>query len=127
MAITTLGFAAIADMLGGISSISAFDYLALGTDDTAFTVAYATLYAEITDSGLARAQDATPTAVTTSGADDTLQLDYTWTATASKTLKEVGVFNAASAGTMLCRQVLSSARALTSGNTYTLTIKISFA
>ena len=126
MAITNAGFAAMSDLLGDVNSVAAFEYLALGDDDTAFAVTQTTLVSELTDSGLERA-GSTNTLATTSVADDTLQLTYTWTATGTKTIKEVAVLNAASAGTMLCRQVLGSARALTSGNTYTLTIKVSFA
>jgi len=126
MAITNAGFAAMSDLLGDVNSVAAFSYLAVGTTATAFAVTQTTLVAETTTVGLERAA-ATNTLATTSVADDTLQLTYTWTATGSVTLAEVGVFNAASAGTMLCRQVLGSTRALTTGNTYTLTIKISFA
>jgi len=125
MGITTTGAAELANLCGGVSSPTAFTYVACGTESTAFAIAQTALIAEISDSGLARAA-ATVTRTTTTTTNDTTQWAKTWTASGTKTVAEVGVFNDASAGTMLGRTVLGSARALTSGDTYTLTYKVKF-
>lgn len=119
MGITTSGKRAVAQMIGGTAAIADFDYLALGTSDTAFAVGQTALVSEITTDGLERAQDASPTE-----AAAVLSIDYTWTATGSQTLKEVGLFNAAADGTMLARTVLSSARSMVNGATYKYTYTI---
>ena len=80
-------------LLAGDASATPFTYLAVGTSTTAPAVGQTTLVAEITDTGLARAA-ATVSRVTTTVTNDTLQLVYTWTASGSKTIEEVGVFNA---------------------------------
>lgn len=100
--ITNAGMAACAARLGGIAE-DEFTRLAVGTDDTGELVTNTTLAAEITTGGLERAV-ATVTRVTTTVADDTLQLVYTWTATAAHAVKEAGVFNLAVAGDMLARK-----------------------
>ncbi len=103
-----------------------YKYLELGSGDTAVAAADTTLETIITASGLTRA-DATETQETTTVADDTLQLTHQWTAAASATVKEVGIFDASSAGVMLCRKVLTTPVSLTSGDTYTYTYSVSFA
>jgi hypothetical protein len=80
--------------------------------------------AEITDTGLARAA-ATVSRVTTTETNDTLQLVYTWTATGTKTVEEVGVFNDSSTGTMLARQV-TGAKAMVNIDQFTITYQIKF-
>ena len=92
---TNLGFALVADRLGAITAAAALTYLALGTSATAEVPANTTLGAEVTDTGLAR-HAATVSAVTTTQTGDTLQLEYEWTATGVKILREIGAFNAAS-------------------------------
>ena len=119
MGITTAGKRAVAQKIGGTAAIADFDYLALGTGDTAFAVGQTALVSEITTDGLERAQDASPTE-----AAAVLSIDYTWTATGSQTIKEVGLFNAAAAGTMLARTVLSSARDIVASATYKYTYTI---
>ena len=127
MAVTNLGLKAITGLVGNIDTQTAFGYLALGTSATAFAAAQTGLQAEITDTGLARAAATGATSEQTTVADDTLQLTKTWTATGSKTIAEVGVFNAASSGVMLARTVLGTARVLESSFTYGLTYKVKFA
>lgn len=97
--ITNAGLAQIA-LLAGDASAVPFTYLALGTSATAVAATDTTLTAEITDTGLARTT-ATVSRITTTVTNDTLSLVYTWTATGAKTINEVGIFNASSAGTML--------------------------
>ena len=126
MGVTAAGKAAMADLFGDVNSIAAFTYLELGSSDTAFADTQTALVSAITGSGLARAA-ATVTRTTTTDTNDTTQLSKTWTASGSQTVREIGVFNASSSGTMAARSVLSTARSLTSGNTYTGTYKVVFA
>ena len=98
------GLAACSGLLGDVDSQNPFTYLAVGTDSTAESGAHTALQSEITDSGLARAS-ATVTRETTTRTNDTLQLAKTWTATATKAVEEIGIFNAASAGVMLGRKL----------------------
>jgi hypothetical protein len=92
---------------------------------TPFTSAGQTaLQAAITDTGLARAA-ATVSRTTTTVTNDTLQLVYTWTASGSKTIEEIGVFNASSAGTMLSR-ALTTSKSVVNGETFQATYKLAF-
>lgn len=111
---TNASLAAITGLVGNTGSQTAFTYLALGTSSTAVSAAHTALQAEITDSGLARAA-ATVSRATTTQTNDTLLLEKEWTATGSKTIEEVGIFNDASAGTMLARALTGSISAV-SGN-----------
>ena len=114
MSVTTAGIGGYTTLFG-----STF-YLELGTGTTAYDKAQTTLVTPITDSGLARAL-ATVTRVTTTETNDTVQCSYTWSSiTGSKTLGEYGVFSASSSGTMYARRVLSPARSVVAGDTYTL-------
>ena len=122
--ITKTGLAQIA-LLAGDASAVPFTYLAVGTDSTAAANTQTALVAEITDTGLERAA-ATVSRTTTTETNDTLQLVKTWTASGSKTAEEIGIFNAASTGTMLGRKVTGS-KALSNGETLTATYKVSFA
>jgi len=114
--VTNAGFAQLA-LLAGDASATPFTYLAVGTSATAPAVTDTTLNAEITDSGLERASG-TVSRVTTTVTNDTYQITYTWTVSGSKTIEEVGVFNDASAGTMLSH-ALTTSKAVTSGETLT--------
>ena len=122
--VTSAGKALLASLAGDASAVP-FTYLALGTSNTAPAIGQTTLVAEITDTGLARAA-ATVSRVTTTVTNDTLQLVYTWTASGTKTVEEVGVFNAASAGTMLSR-ALTTTRNFVNNDTFTVTYKVAFA
>lgn len=110
---TNAGFALVADRLGGVAAGAAVTYLALGTGSTAAGPTDTTLVTEITDTGLERVA-ATVTRVTTTVADDTLQLLHEWTATGAKVLREIGALNAGAAGTLLARKVFD---AITTDNT----------
>lgn len=114
---TTASLSERSGLLGNTGSKTAFTYLAVGTDSTAESGAHTALQAEITDTGLERAS-ATVSQETTTETNDTLQLLKVWTATGAKTVEEVGVFNAASAGTMLARK-LTTSKGLTNGETLT--------
>lgn len=102
--VTNAGKAAIAGLVGNTGSITAFTYLAVGTSSTAVAVTDTTLGAEITDTGLARTV-ATVSRTTTSVTNDTLTLTYTWTATGSKTVQEIGILNASSGGVLLAHKL----------------------
>jgi len=105
--ITNAALAEVSGLVGNTGSKTAFTYLAVGTSNAAESATHTALQAEIVDSGLARAA-ATATQSTTTQTNDTLQLDHTWTATATKSIEEIGAFNAASAGTMLGRKLTTT-------------------
>ncbi len=121
--ITSAGKALLASLAGDAAAVP-FTFLALGTSTTAPAVGQTALQAEITDTGLARAA-ATVSRVTTNVTNDTLQLVYTWTASGSKTVEEIGMFNDASAGTMLGR-ALTGTSALILNDTFIATYKVTF-
>lgn len=120
---TNAGMAQFA-LLAGDGSAVPFTYLALGTSSTAFAASQTALVAEIVDSGLERAV-ATVSRVTTTQTNDTLQLVKVWTASGSKTIEEIGYFNAASAGTMGGR-ALTTSKAISSGESITGTYQVRF-
>lgn len=122
--ITNAGLAQIA-LLAGDASAVPFTFLALGTGTTAAAATDTTLVTESSASGLARAA-ATVTRVTTTVANDTLQLVKTFTAGASAAITEAGIFNDATTGTLLGRQVFSAVN-VASGDTLAITYKVSFA
>lgn len=104
--ITSAGKAQVALLCSDASAVP-FTHLALGTGTTAEAASQTALIAEITDTGLER-HAATVTRTTTTVANDTMRLTYTWTASGTKTIEEVGAFNAASTGTMLGRKLTGS-------------------
>lgn len=122
--IMNVGFAQLA-LLAGDASAVPFTYLAVGTSSTAVAASQTALGGEITDSGLARAS-ATVSRVTTTQTNDTLQLYYVWTVSGTKTVEEIGIFNASSSGTMLAR-ALTTSKVLTSGDQLTATYQVKFA
>lgn len=122
--VVTAGKAQIA-LLAGDASATPFTYLELGTSSTAVAAGQTALQAAITTNGFERAA-ATVSRVTTTVTNDTLQLVKVFTATGSHTVEEVGVFNAASTGTMLSR-ALTGTKSFISGETFTVTYKVAFA
>ena len=96
--IVNAGRAQVALLIGQSGTL--FTYLAVGTSSTAVNATDTALNAEISTNGLSRVAG-TVSRVTTSVTNDTYQVTTTWTATGSSTVQEVGVFNAASTGTML--------------------------
>ena len=121
--IVNTGLAEIAGLIGNTGTPTAFTYLAVGSASTAAAATDTTLETELTDGGLERASAAV-TRQTTNAANDTLQLVKTFTVTGTKTVREVGVFNDASVGTMLSRSVLTSDKNLEAGDTFTLTYQL---
>jgi hypothetical protein len=112
--VVTAGKAQLA-LLCGDPTATPFTYLAVGTSNTAVSAGQTALQAEITDTGLARAAG-TVSRTTTTVTNDTYHITYTWTASGSKTVEEVGVFNAASSGVMLGR-ALTGSKSLSNGET----------
>ena len=121
--IVNTGLAEIAGLVGNTGSPTAFTYLAVGSASTAAAATDTTLETELTDGGLERAA-ATVTRATTTATNDTLQLVKTFSVTGTKSVREGGVFNDASVGTMLSRSVLTSDKNLESGDTFTLTYQL---
>jgi len=105
--VVSAGAAGVASRINGAGSEAAFTYIAVGIGTTAAAAGNTTLESEIVDSGLARAA-ATASRVTTDVTNDTAQLLYTFSVTGTKAVTESGVLNAASAGTLLARQVFSA-------------------
>jgi len=122
--ISNAGKAQVA-LLAGDGSATPFTYLAVGTSSTAFASSQTALQAETTTNGLERAA-ATVSRTTTTETNDTLQLTKTWTATGTVVVEEIGIFNAASAGTMLGR-ALTSTKTIANGETLAATYKVKFA
>lgn len=105
--ITTTGKAGIASRINGAGSEAAFTYIALGTGTTAAAVGDTALETELSTGGMSRA-NATASRTTTDTTDDTARLVNTFTITGTAAITESGVLNAASTGTLLCRQVFSA-------------------
>lgn len=120
-----VAFAVLSGLAGNTGSQNAFTYLAVGSGSTAFAASQTTLVTEITDTGLERAA-ATVSRVTTTQTNDTLQLTKTWTATGTKTVEEIGVFNASSAGVMGGR-ALTGTKSLSNTDILVGTYQIKFA
>ena len=122
--ITNVGFTEVAGLFCSDvkASYTAFDYLSVGTGVTAATYTDTTLGAEVTDSGLARAA-ATGTLVTVNVTNDTAQFVKSFSVSGTKAVTESGIFNAASAGKMLCRQTFSAINVV-SGDTLQITWKV---
>jgi hypothetical protein len=98
-------------------------YIAIGTGTTAYAATQTALVTESVASGLTRAA-ATVAVATTTATNDTLQCSKTFTSGATATITETGVFNASSGATMMARTVLSTPRALVSGDQHTVVYKL---
>lgn len=120
--ITNAGFALIAGRLNGSGSPAAATYIAVGTGATAANVADTTLQTETATSGLSRAA-ASVSLVTTTVTNDTAQMVVTFTVSGSVAVTESGVLNAASTGTLLCRQVFSAINVV-NGDSLQITWKV---
>lgn len=123
--VVNAGLAELANLTGDVSTPTAFTYIAVGSNSAAVDATQTTLSTEIVASGLERAAG-TVSRQTTTATNDTYQITHTWTATGSVTVEEVGVFNAASAGTMLSR-ALTTTKALATDETLVGTYKLVFA
>lgn len=121
--IVSAGKAEIANLVGNVSSPTAFTYIAVGTSTTAVAVGQTALQAEISTNGLSRAA-ATISRTTTTVTNDTLTLTKVFNVSGTSTIEEIGVFNASSSGTMLGRALTS--KAVANGDQLTATYNIIF-
>ncbi|GAJ05525.1 unnamed protein product [marine sediment metagenome] len=120
--ITSAGKAAVAYLIGS-ETPDPFTWLAVGTDPTGEDIADTTLGAEITTNGLERAAG-TVSRITTTVANDTMQILHTWTATAAHLVREVGVFDQdAPGGEMLNHKTFAL---ITLANTDQLKLTVKF-
>lgn len=119
--VVNAGLAGMASRLNGAGAENAFTYIAIGTGTGAEALTDTALGTEITTNGGARAA-ATASRVTTDVANDTAQLVLTYNFTGSFAVTESGVFNDASAGTMLARKVFSAIN-VASGDSLQITWK----
>ena len=123
--VVSAGLAELANLTGGVSTPTAFTYIAVGSNDASVTAGQTTLSTEITGSGLAR-KAGTVSRQETNVANDTYQITATWTATGSVPVEEVGVFNDATTGVMLSR-ALTGTKALDEDETLIGTYQLVFA
>lgn len=119
--IVNAGLALSAGLLNGSGSPTTPTYIAVGTGTTAVAATDTALVTETATSGLSRAA-ATVSLVTTTVTNDTAQWLKSFSVTGSVAVTESGVFNAASVGTMLCRQVFSAVN-VANGDTLQITWK----
>ena len=117
--VTDAGKAGVASRINGSGAAAAFTYIAMGTGSTAAAAGDTTLGAEIVTSGLERAA-ATASLVTVDVTNDGARLAKTFSCTGTLAVTESGIFNAASSGTLLARQVFSAIN-LVSGDSLTVT------
>ena len=94
-------------------------YVAIGTGTTAVALTDTTLGGEVETRATG-----TSSRTTTSTTNDTYQVVGTVTATASRTIGEVGIFDASSSGNLFVRGVLASTVSLASGDTLTVTATV---
>lgn len=123
--VTNTGKAEIASLIAADNpgSATAFDYIGIGIS-SGQSASDTELASEIVTAGGERGT-ATGTLQTTTVADDTMVLTKTFTFTAGFIITESGIFNAASAGTMLSYQSFTEINVI-SGDTLTMEWKIQF-
>lgn len=119
---TNAGFALVAGRINGSGTPAAATYIAVGTGATAANVADTALQTESSTSGLSRAAGSV-SLVTTTVTNDTAQVVVTFTVTGTVAVTESGLLNAASTGTLLCRQVFSAINVV-NGDSLQITWKI---
>lgn len=114
---TSAAIADIASKINGVSTTAAYTYMATGSGSTAESAAHTALVTENTLNGSARA-----TATCTYESVGIAKLVKTFTFTGAVTVREIGIFNAASAGIMLCRHLLSADKVYANGESVEITI-----
>ena len=130
--VVTTGKAAAASRINGSGGEAAFTAIGQGIGVTAPVAGNTALETERTAAGGATAVHALNTAavtvsrVTTTVTNDTAQLVGTITEAATLAITESGVFNADTAGTMLCRQTFSAVNVI-SGDSLQFTWRIACA
>lgn len=113
-------------LIGGTPSQTEPKFIAYGTGATAEALSQTALVTEVTADTPNRATG-TATVVTTTTTNDTYQVVGTITATATRAITEVGLFDVvtASSGNMLMRAVFSTIN-LATGDSIQFTIKVQF-
>lgn len=117
------GIAVLSAREGGIPDLTEFTHIAIGNDNTAASQADRALGQELDRAA------ATVTQETTNVTDDTVRFTKAFSITETMYVYEVGVFNAATGGKMLCRAynlALDTEHTLASGDTFTVTIDCVF-
>lgn len=94
-------------------------YVAIGTGSTAVSLTDTALGAEVESRATG-----TSSRITTSSTNDTYQVVGTVTATGSRTIAEVGLFDANTTGNLFVRGVLASTVTLASGDSITVTATV---
>lgn len=115
--ITDDGIEAMARMCNGVTPPAAFTYIGTGTGATAATTTDTALEAENTTYGASRAA-----ATCTFSSPGTSQWSYNFVFTGSVVIREVAIFNAASGGDMLLRNVLDENKSFSDGEAVEITI-----
>ncbi len=121
--VTNAGKAQLALLCGDASAVP-FTYIALGTSSTAVAATDTQLTAEISTNGLSRAAG-TVSRVTTTVTNDTFQITKTFTASGSQSFEEIGIFNAASTGTMLSH-ALTGTKSVINTDQFVATYQLKF-
>lgn len=120
--IVSAGKAGMASRLNGDGAEAVFTHIAIGTGTTGEAVTQTALASEITTGGGQRAV-ASVSRITTTVTNDTARWIITFNFTASFAVTESGIFNAASAGTMLARRVFAAYN-VTSGDALQFTWRV---
>ena len=107
--VTNAGLQAGMNLVGGVSGINPFNYIGIGLGTTAPVSGNTQLESEISSGGGERQQDVTPTLITTSVSNDTLEDRVTYNFTSSFAVTESGLFNDTFAlgGVMFARQTFA--------------------
>ena len=116
--IPNAGLIVMAKQLGGVDSVAPFTYIAVGSGSTANATSTTALAAEISTAGFGRVE-VTPTCTTA-----VIEWATTFTATDVATVREIGLFNASSDGTLGCRGLLAADKTFEATDTYEVTITI---
>lgn len=119
--VVNTGLAWLAGALSGdVASPETMKYIGIGTGTTAAAATQTALVTEVETRATG-----TQSRQTTDTASDTYRCVGSITMTANRSITEVGVFSAASAGTMFCRSVFT-AEVIASGNVLTVTYECDF-
>jgi hypothetical protein len=126
--LVTVGLADIVKNIGyGLSAVTGFQSIAVGSSSSAVQTTDTTLTTELTTYGWGRGS-ATVSSQTTTLAGDTLQLLYAFTLTGTPgTVQEIGIFNNASSGGDMLTHALTGTITLPAGTVVTFTYKVKFA
>jgi hypothetical protein len=117
--VTDVGIEQISKLVNGVAS-TAFTYLANGSGSTAEGAARTALATENTTNGFARAA-----ATCTNELDTTAVWNKSWTASVSTvTVREIGVFDADTAGNMAIIHVYASDKTIEVGESLDVTVKL---